>query len=248
MSVQENQIIGELVARDYRTASVFKKYNIDFCCQGDRSIKEACEMKKVNPESVVNELESILTSNEAKATDFQSWPLDLLADYIEKKHHRYVEMKTKEITPYLEKIVQVHGGWHPELAEIENLFKACAQELAAHMKKEELMLFPVIRKMVKVKNEGGSFTTPPTGTVENRINMMTQDHEIEGERFRRIDELSHHYTPPEDGCNTYKVTFALLNEFEQDLHLHIHLENNILFPKAIKLEKEFHENQAEHHH
>lgn len=248
MNIQQDLIIGELVAQDYRAASVFKEFNIDFCCQGNRSIKDACEEGRVDPHAIIKELERVLESKEITGTDYQSWPLDLLADYVEKRHHRYVEIKTKEITPYLEKIVRVHGERHPELAEIEQLFKATTQELAVHMKKEELMLFPVIRKMVKVKNEGGSFTPPATGTVENRINSMMQEHETEGERFRKIDELSHHYVPPHDACNTYRVTLALLNEFEQDLHLHIHLENNILFPKAILLEKKLYESQTEHRH
>jgi regulator of cell morphogenesis and NO signaling len=237
MSIQENQIIGELVAKDYRTASIFKKYNIDFCCQGNRTINDACEAKKIDKQSVVSDLNSLAQSKSDNTTDYQTWPLDLLADYIEKKHHRYVEDKTLEIKPYLDKICRVHGEHHPELFEISKQFNASAGELAQHMKKEELILFPYVRKLVKAKREGLKIDAPQFGTVQNPIHMMMDEHTTEGERFRLIAELSNNYTPPEDACNTYKVTLALLKEFEEDLHLHIHLENNILFPKSIEMEQ-----------
>jgi regulator of cell morphogenesis and NO signaling len=179
-----------------------------------------------------------MQSQSENTTDYKSWPIDLLADYIEKKHHRYVQEKTLEIKPYLDKICKVHGERHPELLEINEHFNATAGELAMHMKKEELILFPSIRKMVKTKQENSQWEAPQFGTVQNPIQMMMDEHTAEGERFGKIETLSNNYTPPEDACNTYRVTIALLKEFEQDLHLHIHLENNILFPKAIELEKE----------
>jgi len=238
MNIQENQIIGELVAQDYRTASIFKKYGIDFCCQGNRTIEDACAEKKLNSELIVMDLNQLQQARTDHSTDYISWPIDLLADYIEKKHHRYVEEKTQEIKPYLDKICRVHGERHPELFEINKHFNATAGELAMHMKKEELVLFPFIRKMAKAKQEGVKIETPNFGTVQNPIQMMMDEHTTEGERFREIETLSNNYAPPHDACNTYRVTFALLKEFEQDLHLHIHLENNILFPKGIELEKE----------
>ncbi len=238
MNIQENQIIGELVAKDYRTASVFKKYGIDFCCQGNRTIGEACEKKNIDSESVVNDLVALIQSRGESSIDYKSWPLDLLADYIEKKHHRYVQEKTAEIIPYLDKICRVHGAHHPELFEINEHFNATAGELAKHMKKEELILFPIVRKLAKAKEEGSKMVAPPFGSIQNPINAMMDEHSTEGDRFRKIEELSNNYTPPQDACNTYGVTLGLLKEFEQDLHLHIHLENNILFPKAIELEKE----------
>ena len=238
MNFQENNIIGELVAQDYRAAAVFKKYGIDFCCQGNRTIEDACVAKNLDSKLVVTDLNSIIQVSSEGTTDYKSWPIDLLADYIEKKHHRYVEEKTQEIKPYLDKICRVHGERHPELFEINEHFNAAAGELATHMKKEELVLFPFVRKMAKAKQENTVPDTPHFGTVENPIQMMMNEHTTEGERFRKIETLSNNYTPPQDACNTYRVTFALLKEFEQDLHLHIHLENNILFPKAIELEKQ----------
>ncbi|QQR96750.1 MAG: iron-sulfur cluster repair di-iron protein [Sphingobacteriales bacterium] len=238
MNAQENTIIGEMVAQNYRTATVFKKYNIDFCCQGNRTIKEACELKNIDSKAVIQDLDEALHAKSDTQTDYQSWPLDLLVDYIEKRHHRYVEEKIQEITPYLNKVCKVHGPYHPELLEIKEQFDASAAELTVHMKKEELILFPFIRKMLRTKQEHKQLDAPQFGTVQNPIHMMMEEHNTEGERFRRIEALSNQYTPPEDACNTYKVTYALLNEFEQDLHLHIHLENNILFPKAIRMEAE----------
>ena len=240
--MKENQIIGELVARDYRTASVFKKYSIDFCCQGNRTIEEACEKKNIDTKKVLEDLVAMMEAKSESTTDYQSWPLDLLADYIEKKHHRYVQEKTLEIKPYLDKICKVHGERHPELLEIKEEFNASAGELAAHMKKEELILFPFIRKMTKAKLENTKVDAAHFGTVKNPIQMMMNEHTVEGNRFRKIEELSNNYTPPLDACNTYRVSFALLKEFEQDLHLHIHLENNILFPRAIEIEKELIQN------
>lgn len=238
MNIQENQIIGELVAKDYRTASVFKKYGIDFCCQGNRTIDEACQKKNIDSKSVVNDLDAIIQAQGENATDYKSWPLDLLADYIEKKHHRYVETKIQEILPFLEKIMKVHGDRHPELITVFDEFKESSGELTMHMKKEELILFPFIRKMVKATLDGTSVQAP-FGTVQNPISMMMSEHVAEGERFQKIADLTNNYTPPADACNTYKVTFALLKEYEEDLHMHIHLENNILFPKAIALEQTF---------
>jgi regulator of cell morphogenesis and NO signaling len=238
MEINQNHIIGELVAQDYRTASVFKKYGIDFCCQGNRTIQDACDKKNIDSNIVVNDLERVIKEQSNDATDYKSWPLELLADHIEKRHHRYVEHKILEIQPYLNKICRVHGERHPELFEILQHFNASAGELTAHMKKEEFILFPFVRKMAKAKQDGLKVTAPHFGTVENPVHMMMDEHTAEGDRFSKIEALSNNYTAPQDGCSTYRVTYALLKEFEQDLHLHIHLENNILFPKAIALEKE----------
>jgi regulator of cell morphogenesis and NO signaling len=140
MEINQNHIIGELVAQDYRTASVFKKYGIDFCCQGNRTIQDACDKKNIDSNTVVNDLERVIKEQSNDATDYKSWPLELLADHIEKRHHRYVEHKILEIQPYLNKICRVHGERHPELFEILQHFNASAGELTAHMKKEEFIL------------------------------------------------------------------------------------------------------------
>lgn len=240
MKLLKEDIIGELVAKDYRSAGVFKKYGIDFCCQGNRTIYEACEKKKIDTNEVLNDLSFVMKQQNEAAIDYKSWPLDLLADYIEKKHHRFVEEKITEIKPYLNKICKVHGAQHPELFEINQHFNTAANELTKHMKKEELILFPYIRKIVKSKQENNIVQQPNKNNssgIQTPIKVMMEEHDTEGERFRKIAALSNNYNAPENACNTYKVTFALLKEFESDLHLHIHLENNILFPEAIALEK-----------
>lgn len=239
METNHNTTIGEIVASDFRTAAVFSKHGIDFCCKGQRSITEVCEKNNLNPDSLTQELKEVMHNKGGESIDYKSWPLDLLADYVEKKHHRYVEEKTPTLIQFLNKLCKVHGASHPELFEITELFTASAQDLAAHMKKEELILFPFIRKMAEAKLYNRDVATPHFGTVENPVEMMKHEHEVEGDRFRQIASLTDNYTPPEDACNTYKVTFAMLEEFEKDLHTHIHIENNIMFPRAIALEKTF---------
>jgi regulator of cell morphogenesis and NO signaling len=235
----KNKTIGSFVAQDYRTAAVFSKYKIDFCCKGNRTVNEVCEKQNIDSETLLQSINEAVQSENNGSIDFNSWPLDLLADYIEKTHHRYVEDKTLILIPFLDKLCKVHGENHPELFKINELFTGCAGELSQHMKKEELMLFPFIKRMVKIKESNGVLSQPSFGTVSNPIAMMMQEHETEGDRFSEIARLTHNYTAPDDGCTTYKVTFAMLKEFEEDLHKHIHLENNILFPKAMTLEQEF---------
>lgn len=229
--------IGSMVAENYKAASVFRKYGIDFCCQGGRSLEEACREKAINHEVVAHELEAVATDGSSDNIDYRSWPLDLLADFIEKTHHRYVTDKTPEIRAYLYKINKVHGERHPELAEIEQLFLDSSEELLQHMKKEEAILFPYIRQMVEAERKDQPLAIAPFGSIENPINAMMEEHLHEGQRLARIAELSNGYSIPTDGCNTFKVAFAMVEEFEKDLHKHIHLENNILFPKSVDLEK-----------
>lgn len=230
--------IGQIVAEDYRTAQIFKNYKIDFCCNGNRSLEQACYKAEQDLHKLVKEIQEITENDATQLLDFKSWPLDLLAEYIEKTHHRYVEEKIPVIKSDLIRLCKVHGNKHPELFEISENFTICAGELTTHMKKEELILFPAIKKMVKAKQSGNKIEKPHFGTIQNPIQKMMQEHETEGDRFRKINVLTNNYTPPADACNTYRVTFSLLQEFENDLHQHIHLENNILFPKAAELEKE----------
>ena len=238
MVVDTNKTIGEMVADDFRTASVFSANKIDFCCKGNRTLDEECNQKGLDVYDVLAQLEKATESNNS-TIDFNTWELDLLIDYIEKKHHRYVEEKAPILLSFLLKLEQVHGAAHPELFEIKNLFKRTADELTQHMKKEELILFPHIKQMVEAARNKTTLSAPGFGSVANPIAMMMEEHENEGNRFEKIVAISNNYTPPADGCNTYKVTFQMLQEFESDLHTHIHLENNILFPKAIVLQEKF---------
>lgn len=227
------QQVGSLTAENYRVATIFKKYGIDFCCNGGITVEAAAIKKGINLTTLANELKNELAAKPENNIDFKQWPLDLLVDYIEKKHHRYVREQIPAIGAFLNKLCKVHGERHPELFEINALFNASAIDLNAHLEKEEKILFPFIKKMVLA----GGAVAVPFGTVENPVAMMMHEHDVEGERFRKIAALSSNYTAPVDACNTYRVTYGLLHDFENDLHHHIHLENNILFPAAIALEQ-----------
>ncbi len=230
--------VGEVVAEDYRAAAVFQKFGIDFCCKGNISIDEACSLQNLMTEDVMRELKILFASDNKQPADYQSWSPAFLADFILETHHRYVKEKTPVIMSYLNKLSQKHGGRHPELLEINKLFSDSATELASHMYKEEQILFPRIRQLAAMTSDAPQDLLMTSSILNGPIKNMMDEHENEGDRFRKIDALTDHYQPPADACNTYKVTYALLREFENDLHLHIHLENNILFPKAVQMEKE----------
>ncbi len=239
MNIHKEKIIGEIVAADFHTAAIFEKFGLDYCCKGNRTLAKACMEAGIDPDLVIEALNQPEQA-ENKSIDYKEWPVDLLADYIEKKHHRYVNDTLPALRSYLEKVTEAHGNRHPELIEVLQLFIESSHELRAHMKKEEMILFPYIRKMMQTKLAGEAFSSVPFGTVQNPISMMVHEHDMEGERFRRIAELTNEFTPPADACNTYVVMLSLLKEFKEDLHLHIHLENNILFPKSIALESDIH--------
>lgn len=230
--------VGEVVAEDYRAAAIFQKYGIDFCCKGNISIDQACEINNILTEDVMRELKILIATDKTQPVAYLSWSPAFLVDFIEETHHRYVREKTPVILAYLEKLCQKHGGRHPELLEIKQLFSDSAAELASHMQKEEQILFPRIRSIAAMKSATHRDQILTPGILQAPIHVMMHEHDNEGERFKKIETLSDHYQPPADACNTYKVTYALLQEFENDLHLHIHLENNILFPKAVEMEKE----------
>lgn len=234
----QEETIGEIVANDYRTAAIFKSYKIDFCCNGNRKFSDVCKEKNIDMEKLVDEINAVTLKQSSNTFDYKSMDTDLLIDYVEKKHHRYVNNSIPVLLQYLDKLCKVHGNQHQELFEINNEFKECATALTAHMKKEELILFPIIRNMMKSNATHHELNLPHFKTVNNPINVMLSEHDTEGERFRKIALLTNDYTPPADACGTYKVAFSLLKEFEDDLHTHIHLENNIVFPRAIELQKQ----------
>ncbi|MFS8616749.1 MAG: iron-sulfur cluster repair di-iron protein [Solitalea sp.] len=242
MNISSDTKVGRLVVDHPVTADVFEKYGIDFCCNGNKTLAAACEEKQISFETLRTELlerkQRAEEQNLVSGPDFRTWPLDLLADYIEKTHHRYVERNLPALCRYLEKIKMVHGQAHPELETIAAIFSESAGELTKHMKKEELILFPFIRKLSRMKEKGQSVEPSAAGAVQHPVRMMMHDHDAEGERFRKIAKLSNNYTPPADSCATYRAAYAKLEEFERDLHQHIHLENNLLFPRAIEMEKQ----------
>ena len=233
----KNRTVADVVSENIKTAKVFKKNGIDFCCGGGISIEKACEKHKVDLANIEQELLQIDNTLSGKS-DYKSWGLDVLIDHITKTHHTYVEEAIPLIIQYSDKVAKVHGDFHPEVVRVNELFHAVANELTPHLKKEELILFPFIKKLVDAKKNQSTPAPAPFGTVGNPIQMMTVEHENAGDIFKEIAKITNNYTPPEEACNTYRALYDSLEEFEQDLHLHIHLENNILFPKAITLEAE----------
>lgn len=230
------ETVGAIVAENFKAAAIFQKYKIDFCCKGNIPLREACAASYANEAHVVKEIKEVLSQQEVAINDYNSWPLDLLADYIEKKHHRFVGAQIPVIKGFLAKIVEVHGSKHPELVQVKELFSQSADELSHHMMKEERILFPSVKEMIAA-DAAQQLYAPFFGTIKNPVAVMMSEHENEGDRFREISRLTNGYTPPADACTTYRVAFESLKEFEKDLHTHIHLENNILFPKALEMEE-----------
>ncbi|NWL03506.1 MULTISPECIES: iron-sulfur cluster repair di-iron protein [unclassified Flavobacterium] len=237
MKTTNKTTIGEIVAYDFRAAAIFSKYNIDFCCKGHRTLKEVCKKRGIAESLLIDELDCAKNNLANQSFDYKSWSVDLLADYIEKTHHRYVAEKTPVLRKSLNELCTLHGEANPELFEINTLFTESILDLSANMRKEEQILFPFIKKIKEAHTKGLFLEIAHFGTLENQIILNKEEHDTVGQRFKKIAALTRNYTAAEDTCNTYKVILAMLKEFERDLHKHIHLENNILFPKAVSLEK-----------
>lgn len=234
--------IGELVAHDFRTAQIFKKYGIDFCCGGKKTLAEVCERKQIDVGALEAELADITkVHNDDGAQNFQAWSLDFLCDYIVNNHHNYVKESIPFLSEISQKVARVHGERHKELYNLAVVFARIANELNSHMKKEEMILFPYIKEMVAAQKEGGVLPKSHFGEVANPIHVMETEHESAGEDLSEIRELTNNYQLPADACTSYRILFQKLQEFENDLMRHIHLENNILFPKAKALEDSFKE-------
>ncbi|MGI0105519.1 iron-sulfur cluster repair di-iron protein [Salinimicrobium sp. WS361] len=242
MEILQSKTVAEMVTENIKTAHIFKKHGIDFCCGGGISLDKACEKYNVDYNLLTQELLNVDQTN-SRATNYNRWELDFLTDHIINVHHSYVEENIPLLLQYSARVAQVHGSHYTELLEIKELVKEVAGELSAHLKKEELILFPFIKQMVRAKKENTELPAAHFGSVDNPIKMMETEHEDAGELLRRIAKLSNNYTPPQGACNTYRAFYAKLEEFEQDLHQHVHLENNILFPKSLLLEKELRSNQ-----
>lgn len=230
--------VGEIVAADYRKAEIFKKHGIDFCCGGKKSLQKVCREKGMDVIQLEAELNALDNTTGKRTHDFASWDPAFLADYIVNTHHKYVLETIPVLYQYLEKVSNVHGHMHPETVQIFSLFKQVAAELNHHMIKEEEILFPYIKQLVRAKKEGAGRSEDMFGSVAQPIRVMEHEHDLVGNLMKQIAELSSGFTPPQGACGTYRVSYGKLKEFEEDLHEHIHLENNILFPAAIILEQE----------
>jgi regulator of cell morphogenesis and NO signaling len=225
--MKKDLTIGEIVAIDYRTASVFKEAGIDFCCGGKKSINETCDEKGIDRLALVQKLEKLESTPNTTAHNFIEWEPGFLCDYIINTHHKYVLKSMPDLVLYTEKIATVHGERHQELATVADLFSQINRELLQHMKNEEEVLFPSIKEAIKSQSGKSKMT------IISEIARLSGEHEFAGGAMDKINIITNSYHVPADGCNTYNITFRLLREFEDDLHTHVHLENNILFPKAL---------------
>ena len=246
METNRNHLIGvdlrkmtlsEIVTKDFNAVTVFEKYNLDFCCGGDKSVSEACDKEGLDALAVINEIQTIETKG--KYTEkYSDWSLDFLTDYIVNNHHSYVRRMIPVLAAHTQKIASVHGKNHPELIQVADRFERVYKDLKQHMMKEEQILFPFVKQMVNAKKNGGNAEAPFFGTVKNPIRMMEAEHQAAGDEMHEIRNLTDNYSIPDDACDTYRAAMLELKDFEEDLHKHVYLENYILFPGAVDLEQE----------
>jgi regulator of cell morphogenesis and NO signaling len=230
----KDRTVAEIVTQNIKASDVFKKYGIDFCCGGDISVEEACKIKGLKVNSIEREVSKTLSLTRG-VKKFDTWSLDVLIDYIVETHHTYVTNNLAVLLDYTEKVADAHGNLHPEVIRIKSLTKSLVDELGPHLHKEERILFPLIKQLLEVKANNEKVSRMG---VQSPIHVMNLEHEKAGDILMEISELSEGFSPPEGACNTFVAMYAKLKEFQDDLFQHIHLENNILFPKAIILEEE----------
>ncbi|MCB2205243.1 iron-sulfur cluster repair di-iron protein [bacterium] len=228
------QSVGEVVRNNMHAAGVFERYGIDYCCGGRQSLSEACERSDADSEALQHELADL---PEHGAPNVAQWDTSFLIDYIINTHHNYVRSMLPTIHAHAAKVAQVHGDNHPETREIASIFMEVKQELEQHLMKEERILFPYIKQMLAAARGEAPVHAGGFGSVAQPIAMMEQEHDNAGLAFDRMRSLSGDFTPPEDACTTYQLLYRELDEFERDLHMHIHLENNVLHPRAKEVER-----------
>ena len=226
------ETVGDIVAKDLRKAEVFKKWGVDFCCGGKKTLIEACAAAEVDFADVIEDLKQTADTAYTPVHDFAAWSLDFLADYIYNVHHKYVRQSAMLIEELAFKVAARHGDAHPELSTLSMHIKTFFDDLLQHMEKEEKLVFPYIKRLVEKR--AGDVVLP---SIKSPIQMMEMEHEASGDELREFRKMTAGYSLPDDACNSYKLLFSKIKEFENDLFQHIHLENNILFPKALLLEE-----------
>jgi len=239
MSVMTEKTVRELALEIPVATRVFEKLGIDYCCGGNRTLAQACQAAQVPLDQAVDSLEvADLTARSSREDrDWQTEPLSELIEHIKNKHHKYVREETARLKPLFDKVCSVHGQHHSELVRLKTAFASLAQELAMHMMKEEMVLFPYVVRLEEAVTEKAPVVPPPFGSVRNPVAMMMHEHDDAGNALREMREASNGYTVPADACVSYQTLYKALAVFEADLHTHIHLENNILFPRAVEMER-----------
>ena len=230
--------LGDIVAKNFKAAGIFDKYKLDYIQGGRKTIEQACLQNGTDPNLVYAEIEIIDSTKVEIPERIDDWELDFIVDYIMNNHHKYVRYMIPVITAHTEKVAEAHANDHPEMKEVAKIFSVVYKELKQHMMKEEEILFPYIKYLIKVSKGEAKFEKPYFGRIGNPINLMELEHQSVGESMYRIRKLTNNYTAPFDACDTYKVCLKELKEFEEDHHKHVHLENNVLFPRAVLLEEQ----------
>jgi regulator of cell morphogenesis and NO signaling len=233
------QSLADWVNKDLRTARVFEKYRLDYCCRGRVSLEKACQEKGLELEKLLHELEAVKMEEQAESMLPWHSAAEItpgrLADYIEQTHHQYVRNEIPLITAFLEKIAIKHEQKRPELIVLQEQFRQLADHLLRHLRKEEKVLFPAIKELEYSIQQKIVLSEEERNWLLAPIHAMEQEHQDAGDEMEMIRKLSNNYRPPADACTTYKLAFRSLREFEQDLHRHIHLENNVLFPSIVEM-------------
>lgn len=229
--------IKDIVSENFHTVELFEKYKIDFCCKGNRPINEALAEKNIPLANFYKEFINVYSSSSEEKHNFNKWELVTLSEYIVNKHHTYVKSAIPLITLHIPKVIKAHSKKYPFLFEVQHVFELLANEMTAHMKKEEIILFPLIKYLVDSQKFNEKPKTGGFGTIKNPIRQMEEEHISAGGATEKLRELTDDYRLPNDACTTFQILYKELNEFEVDLHKHVHLENNILFPRSIKLEE-----------
>lgn len=227
------ETIGGIVTADYRTARVFDRHGIDYCCGGGIDLAEACRAQGVGLSEIMVELEAARREPVSRNEDYRSWELPFLIDYITTIHHGYLKENMDRIVALTNKIASVHGTNHPEVIEIARIFEKISADMILHLGSEEEVLFPAIKRVAAGTAAGQLAEAPDRAIIRDSLESLGQEHEAIGAATHEIKRLAHDFLIPEDVCNTFVVTYGLLQEFETDLHKHVHLENNILFPQAM---------------
>ncbi|MEO8597005.1 MAG: iron-sulfur cluster repair di-iron protein [Candidatus Solibacter sp.] len=235
MPFTPEQTVGEIAAQFPAAVRVFEKYGIDFCCGGKLPVATVCASRSLDAGRLLEEVGQALETPGPDGTDWFTAPIPQLVDHILDTHHQYMKKQLPVVAARLAKVLNAHGERHGEmLRRMSGIYAAMKEELDGHLLKEEMVLFPLVKALAGGA-PGGSFHC---GSVKNPIRVMWMEHESAGEALRELRELTAGYTLPEDACNTFRILYFELEDMERDLHRHIHLENNILFPRAIKLENQ----------
>lgn len=231
---QLDNTVGSIVRDHPALSRLFEHAKVDYCCGGQKTLDEACRQRGIDPQQFLAQLADYATSEIAPEANVTELSLTELADHIERIHHAYLHEELPRLEKMVTKVAAVHGEKEPRLTQIKDIFLALSAELAAHLMKEEQVLFPLIRQL-EVSNTLPHFHC---GTVVNPISRMEFEHDEAGAALAQLRQLTDDFTPPEWACNTYRTLFDALLTFEQDMHQHIHKENNVLFPRTILLEQQ----------